>query len=276
MEDTARLVLLVVVCLVFVGLFLFTTVYLLADTIEKAWFSIFKKPLYVHFYPVKKDLAYQYEDILIQHFTFYNNLSHRHKKYFKHRVAKFIKRYKIHGREGLEVTPEIKVTIAATWVMLTFGMRKYLPHIFQDIILYPDVYQSVTGNWHKGEFNYPANVVIFSWKHFLQGVLGGAGNINLGLHEFAHVLHVYATDTDEAGAWGDLYAKMYNNVVDYLNHGQNREALLEVGYLRDYAFTNNAEFMAVMLECFFETPDDFRVKMPELYNMAATMINYRP
>lgn len=214
--------------------------------------------------------------MLIHHFTFYNNLSEKHKGYFQHRVAVFIGKYGIHGREGLVVTDEMKVAIAATWVMLTFGMRSYLPRIFEKIILYPDVYESVTGNWHKGEFNYHAGVVIFSWKHFAQGLQQGAGNLNLGLHEFAHVLHIYTTDTDEAGPWAAVYARMFNSITDYLNRGQNREALLQMGYLRDYAFTNNHEFIAVMLECFFETPDEFRAKVPELYGMAATMINYRP
>lgn len=275
-HDTSGLIFLVIVCLVFVGITVYAAFYLAADFIEGIWLRIFKKPLYIHFYPLKKDLPYHHEAILVQHFTFYNNLPEKHKRYFKHRVVQFINKYGIHGRDGLVVTEEMKVAIAATWVMLTFGMRNYLPAVFESIILYPDVYESVTGNMHKGEFNYLAGVVIFSWKHFLQGMQHGTDNVNLGLHEFAHVLHIYTTDTDEAGPWAAVYSKKFNEITDYLNRGANREGLLQVGYLRDYAFTNNHEFVAVMLESFFETPDEFRAKMPELYGMAATMINYRP
>ncbi|WP_374707785.1 zinc-dependent peptidase [Flavobacterium sp. J372] len=47
------------------------------------------------------------------------------------------------------------------------------------------------------------------------------------------------------------------------------------GYLRDYAYTNQFEFLAVVLEHFFETPTEFKQRFPELYGMVKRMINFR-
>jgi len=275
MQDGIGLAFLVIVCLMFIGLFFYLFFYLALSVIESVWVKLFGVPVYVHFYPLKKEISVEAQLVLEGHFAFYNRLSPMRKSYFRHRVHHFIKKYDFHGREGMPVTNEMRVKIAATWVMLTFGMRNYLPNVFKYIIIAPDVYESVTGDRHKGEFNHPAEAVIFSWPHFEEGMKYGTDNINLGLHEFAHVLHVHATGTDEGGASGQLYAAMFDTIIEYINHGENLRVLGQMGYLRDYAFTNRHEFMAVTLECFFETPDEFRKKLPTLYNMAARMINYR-
>ncbi|MFP9097847.1 zinc-dependent peptidase [Flavobacterium sp. RHBU_24] len=273
--DGIGLAFMVIVCLMFIGLFFYLFFYLALNVLESIWVKLFGVPVYVHFYPVKKEISINAKRVLEEHFGFYNRLSARRQSYFRHRVYHFIKKYEFHGREGMQVTDEMRVKIAATWVMLTFGMRNYLPNVFKYIIISPDVYESVTGNRHKGEFNHPAEAVIFSWRHFEEGMKYGTDNINLGLHEFAHVLHVHATGTDEAGASGVIYATMFDTIIEYINHGENLRVLSQMGYLRDYAFTNRHEFMAVTLECFFETPDEFRQKLPVLYGMAAKMINYR-
>ena len=60
--------------------------------------------------------------VLHNQFQFYKKLSPKKKIYFEHRVATFIEKYTFHGKEGLQVTDEMKILIAATAVMLTFGM----------------------------------------------------------------------------------------------------------------------------------------------------------
>ena len=40
-------------------------------------------------------------------------------------------------------------------------------------------------------------------------------------------------------------------------------------------FTNVDEFTSVILEHFFETPDQLRIVFPELYDIVKKMINYR-
>lgn len=244
--------------------------------VEPAYMMVFNRPVYVHFYPFPKQLPQSLDAVLRRDFSFYRNLSEKRKAYFRHRVVAFINKYSFAGREGLHITEEMKVKIAATSVMLTFGMRKYLPDIFSVIILYPDVFLSANGeDYHKGEFNPMAGAVVFSWKHFAEGLEYDNDNLNLGLHEFAHVLHIDSIRRRRIGTSSVLYVDSFNRIMQSLQLPQNRQMLIDAGYLREYAYTNQFEFIAVILEHFFETPADFRLKLPALYIMVRKMINFR-
>jgi len=243
--------------------------------VEPTYIFLFNKPLYVHFYPFKKELPFNEKQVLKKHFGFYRNLSDDRKKFFRHRISTFIERYRFIGRGELEVTEEMKVKVAATAIMLTFGMREYLTDIFEVIIIYPDIFESRDGEYHKGEFNPAAKAVVFSWKDFEEGIGFDNDNLNLGLHEFAHVLHLNATAIKRLGSSFAIYSDMFNEIREYVNVPYNRDKIINAGYLRDYAFTNQYEFIAVALEYFFETPQEFRQRLPELYEMIRQMINFR-
>jgi len=109
--------------------------------------------------------------IVRRYITFYNNLSPANKLYFEHRVLKFIENYNFIGREGVVITLKMKILIASTAVMLTFGMRRYLFSPFTNIIIYPKNYLSqVTKKRHKGETNPKFGTIVFSWDDFLEGI----------------------------------------------------------------------------------------------------------
>lgn len=258
----------------------FATVFLSAfvfnKIIEPAYILIFHKPMFVHFYLFPQKLSKTAQDVLQREFSFYKMLSASGKVYFQHRVSRFIKTYKFVGRDGLVVTDEMKVKIAATSVMLTFGMRKYLYDVFDTILIYPQVYTSPKdGVMHKGEFNPAMRVIVFSWHDFEQGILFDNDNLNLGLHEFAHALHFDSLRKRRAGASATIYRDMFNGIMDYVAKPENRARLVEQDYFRKYAYTNPHEFMAVILEYFFETPNTFKQKFPELYDLVKKMINFR-
>ncbi|PZR09717.1 MAG: hypothetical protein DI539_21700 [Flavobacterium psychrophilum] len=257
------------------GLFAWGLLYFIArDIIEPAYILIFNRPLYVHFYLFPKELSHDGGAILEKYFSFYRNLSEQRKKYFRHRIWTFIDKYTFVGREGIEVTEEMKVKIAATSVMLSFGMRRYLPDLFDVIIVYPDVFESQNGDYHKGEFNPAVRAIVFSWKHFQEGIAFDNDNLNLGLHEFAHVLHFCALAKRRGGASLTIYKDMFEEIRRFSANTDNRDKIMNSGYLRDYAFTNQHEFMAVVFENFFESPREFRQRLPELYEMVKKMINY--
>ena len=137
--------------------------------IEPAYMLMFDKPVYVHWYLFTNELPTEAQFILNKEFRFYRNLSPVRKKYFRHFV----------GREGLEVTDAMKIRIAGTNVMLTFGMRQYLTDVFQTIIVYPDTFLSLASEeYHKGEFNPAAGAIVFSWRHFMEGIEYDNDNLN--------------------------------------------------------------------------------------------------
>jgi Mlc titration factor MtfA (ptsG expression regulator) len=51
--------------------------------------------------------------------------------------------------------------------------------------------------------------------------------------------------------------------------------LVASNYFRFYAYTNQVEFLAVILEHFFETPQVFKKEFPELYSNVRDMINFK-
>jgi hypothetical protein len=241
--------------------------------IEPAYMMVFNKPLYLYFYLFPKKLSINQKQILVNEFPFYKKLSNRKKIYFEHRVKGFINHYQFIGKEELLVTDEMKVIIAGTYIMLTFGMRDYLIDLFKTIIIYPSIYFSNRNQkYHKGEFNPIMKAVVFSWEDFVLGHRITNDNLNLGLHEFSHVLHFNCLKSNNPSAI--IFYDEFNQVVKYFTDQNLNNELHEKGYFRLYAYENQFEFIAVILEHFFETPQIFKNEYPELYQNVSSMINF--
>ena len=251
-----------------------SVVLLFFRVIEPGYIAIYNKPLYIHFYPFPKKLSDLQQNILQNEFVFYKNLTQKEKKYFEYRVADFISEYEFIGKESLVVTDQMKVLIAATSTMLTFGMKNYLYEVFKRIIIYPEEYYStIDEEYHKGEYNPRMRTLVFSWKHFLEGYRIDNDNHNLGLHEFAHALNFQALKSNDTSMI--IFKDMYTEILEYIHRSENAERFMQSDYFRIYAYTNRFEFIAVILEHFFETPQQFKLKFPELYHKVELMINHK-
>jgi len=234
----------------------------------------FKKPFYVHFYLFPKQLTDKQLFVLQTQFPFYRKLSPKYQLYFEHRVKRFISKYQFIGQQGQPITDDVKVMIAATSVMLTFGMRNYLYTVFTKIIVFPSKYYSALNQaYHIGEFNPALKTIAFSWEDFVAGYQDAHDNRNLGLHEFTHALHFQSVKSNHVSAI--LFEKMFEKIMQELKNTEYREKIRESGYFREYAFENRYEFLAVLLEHFFETPETFRDHFPVLYDHIKKMINFR-
>ena len=242
--------------------------------VEPLHILIFKKPLYIHYYPFSRKLTPVQQYILHKEFHFYARLSEKRKQYFDHRVHSFLTRYKFVGN-GISVeNDELRMIVAGTYVMLTFGMREYLTPTFDKIVIYPSVYYStVNEQYHKGEFNPHMKAVVFSWQDFLSGHQITNNNINLGLHEFTHALHIGAKKRQYSS--DVIFTDEFNAILEYLKNADFRQKMLDDDYFRDYAFENQFEFLAVLLEHFFETPEEFNRMYPELFMHVKRMINFQ-
>ena len=252
-------------------------IYKFADFIESMWvMNINPKPFFRHFYIVKQNLSADQIYILESQFTFYQNLNKKEKRHFQHRVATFIKNTDFMGKSGVLIDDQKKVLVAATSVMLTFGYRRYKLHVLDKIIIYPGVYYSKLNKAkHKGEFNPNYNAIIFSWEHFLQGYDVSNDNFNLGIHEFVHAMHFQFVNPNNESVNAIIFINNYNKLKSFLNKNEAYKArLVRSNYLRDYAFTNNWEFVAVLIESFIETPLELKTKFPEIYAYVRKMLNF--
>ena len=251
-----------------VVLFLFFAIYV----IEIVYLRNFKKPLFVFTNVIFYKLNNEQKAILATNFHFYNELKPKYKRYFEHRVHKFISNYEFVG-SNVAITEAMKITIGGTYTMLTFGMRHYLNPMFKKILLFPDVYYSEqTQNYHKGEFNPRLEAIVFSWKHFEEGIEVANDNLNLGLHEFTHAFHIHSLKSEETTAV--LFNESLQNLFRLVAHPKMKEQLVASGFLRDYAYENQFEFVAVLLEYFFESPQEFKTKFPSIFLKVKQMINY--
>lgn len=241
--------------------------------IEPAYAIIFKKPLLVHFYLFPSKFSPEQKSFMLKEFPFYKRLSPKKQRYFENRVKCFLERHKFLGKD-IEVTAGMKFLIAGTYVMLTFGFRNYLTGLLKTIVIYPDIYFSETnGTHHKGEFNPKIKTVAFSWQHFIEGHQSINDNVNLGLHEFAHVIHLHSIKSRDVNA--SIFFDEFTSITKLLQDENFTKNLIEKDYFRKYAFENQYEFLAVILEHFFESPRDFENHFPDLFQKVKRMINYQ-
>lgn len=212
--------------------------------------------------------------VLESQFSFYNKLTAKEKKRFQHRVSVFINNKQFVGRQDLELTTDMYVLISATAVMLTFGFRKYLIDLIDVIIVYPEAFYSTTNETHhKGEFNPKLKSLVISWQHFKEGYDIENDNLNLGVHEFAHAIHLSSFNNEDISAI--IFNESFQELTSYLSKNESlRLRLIESKYFREYAYTNQYEFIAVIIENFIETPKQFKAQFPQLYLKTKQMLNF--
>jgi len=241
--------------------------------VEPAYVLIFNKPMYLYFYPIPKKLDSSQKFIVHKEFSFYRRLTDKRKIYFEHRVKAFLQNYQFIGND-IEITSEMKIIIAGTYVTLTFGMRHYLVERFDKIVIYPSKYFSqINQEYHKGEYNPMMKAVVFSWEDFILGHQTSNDNVNLGLHEFSHVLHFHSMKSNDPSA--SIFFDEFNEIAKHYSDESLFAILISKGYFREYAYENQFEFLAVVLEHFFESPEVFKKEFPELYDRVRKMINFK-
>lgn len=241
---------------------------------EQLYAQKYRKPFYKNCIIFKRKLTAEQLQILKNEFLFYRQLNPKQQYIFEHRVATFINQKTFVGREDLVITTQIKVLIAATAVMLTFGMRDYLIPLIQKIIMYPKpFFSNINNTWHKGETNPMLKSVVFSWEDFKQGYQIGNDSLNLGIHEFGHAIHLNAFSNHNISSL--IFNQGFQNLIQYLqNNEAERQRLISTAYFRAYAYTNHYEFFAVLLENYIETPKAFKAAFPKIYNYMKLMLNF--
>lgn len=241
---------------------------------EQSYAEVKRRPFVLNFIIFKQTIKTNQLAILKSDFSFYNRLSVKDQEIFNHRVSVFIKCKDFIGREGLVINEEIKVLVSATAVMLTFGFRNFSLPLIKTILVYPDSFFSkLNQKQHKGEFNPMLGVIAFSWKDFKLGFDIANDNLNLGIHEFGHAVHFNSFKNNDVSSL--IFRDGLKDLKIYLKSNEaKRQQLIKTKYFREYAYTNEFEFVAVLIECFFETPIEFRSSFPNIYNYVKLMLNY--
>jgi Mlc titration factor MtfA (ptsG expression regulator) len=182
------------------------------------------------------------------------------------------------GCAGLDVTEEMRVTIAAQACLLLLGRPSRVYPGLHAVLVYPGAFlvprkehdpagvvtetrQDLLGeSWGDGR-------VVLSWEHVRRAGLPPEGTHNVVLHEFAHQLDSESGSNNGAPFLGD--PARYRSWSQTL--GRDFALLRRDAYwgqrdvLDPYGATNPAEFFAVATESFFEQPHELAERHAELY-----------
>jgi Mlc titration factor MtfA (ptsG expression regulator) len=191
----------------------------------------------------------------------------------------FLAEKRFEGCDGLEITDEVRVTIAAQACLLLLHRKTdYFPRLLT-ILVYPSTYlaedrRHVHGHvWQEGkmarlgETGRWLDAIVLAWDAVKSGAADPSDGKNVVLHEFAHQLDYenYAEDgapalatRDQRLSWQEVMRGEFASL----------RAADETGIptlLDTYGATNPAEFFAVSTEAFFERPRALRARHPKLY-----------
>lgn len=206
----------------------------------------------------------------------------------KQLVLIFLAEKQFVGYQGLEITDEIRVTIAAQACLLLLNRKtNYYPKL-RTIYVYPAAFiahhatkdaAGVVQNCAKtlsGE-SWEIGKVVLSWKDSKQGALVFNDGQNVVIHEFAHQL-----DQETGVANGAPFLKHRNNHKwsETFSHEfkrlQEKARRGEASLLDHYGATNPAEFFAVASEVFFERPITLKQTHSELYQQLKGLYHVDP
>ena len=216
--------------------------------------------------------------IIEKNVPFYKGLTAEDKTELQGHILVFLAEKSFEGCGGLEITDEIRITIAAQACLLLLHRKTdYYPGL-SSILVYPRAFitrratrltsgavseapETLAGeSWTQGS-------VVLSWDDVRHGAAYIHNGHNVVFHEFAHQIDSSNGKGDSSAllkdrssyiAWARALQKDYENLRRAA--ARNRRSFLD-----QYGATNPAEFFAVATEFFFEKPGELRKVHPDLY-----------
>lgn len=217
---------------------------------------------------------------LTEHVPRYAALTDAQRHELESQIQVFLNEKRFEGAGGLELTDEIRVTIAAQACLLSLARDlDYFPRL-RVILVYPETYLARYARFSSpqphhedvdpraGE-SWVNGVVVLSWNGVRDGSAALGRFRNVVAHEFAHQLDQEDGTADgiplvdgsaEWRTWARRIAVEYDRHAAALENG-------EATVLDPYGGTNRAEFFAVAVEAFLERPVDLRADRPDLYDL---------
>ena len=210
---------------------------------------------------------------IMQHVNFYKGLSIAEQKRFQKRVMVFLSEVNIES-VGFNLEDIDKILIACSAVIPVFNFSEWHYKNLSTVLVYPDHFNENLGFAQTDENRQIAGMVgtgqfehqmILSRKALHNGFQKKSHIHNTGIHEFVHLIDKLDGLTD--GVPETLIQQPY--VIPWLKiiHKEMEDINNNKSDIRNYGGTNEAEFLAVASEYFFEQPERMKKKHPDLYQM---------
>jgi Mlc titration factor MtfA (ptsG expression regulator) len=221
----------------------------------------------------------EWTGFLVADVPLYSRLPEDLKLRLHERIARFIATTRFEGCNGLELTEEMLLTVAAQACMLVLNREGDPYPDLTTVYLYPTTFSSVQkqrdaigvvteGVVHRLGESWSSGTVVLAWDSVEHGARNTHDARNVTFHEFAHQLDHENGDTDGAPAlpcresyrsWARVFGENYAEFQQLVEAG--KRCILD-----PYGATEPAEFFAVATETFFEKSRQLHKKYPELYD----------
>jgi MtfA peptidase len=221
----------------------------------------------------------EWEKILGKNVGLYKNLPDILKEQLRNDIKIFVNEKHFEGLGGLEMTDEIRVTIAAEASMLLLNRKNRDYPGLSSILVYPSAYVAkqntavgggayIEGRSVRLGESWQHGSVVLAWDYVRQGSVNSQDGHNVVLHEFAHQLDQEDGISDGApvlenrsgyAVWARIMSMEYGRLQSSIELHKKR-------VMDDYGATSPAEFFAVATETFFEKPRQLKKKSPDLYS----------
>jgi Mlc titration factor MtfA (ptsG expression regulator) len=227
-------------------------------------------------------------DVLERNVPYLSKLSDADRTELEGLVRIFLAEKSFEGCGGLELTGEMKLTVAAQACLLLLHRDTEVYPGVESILIYPGAYraptqQSAGGLVIDGEQarlgeSWTRGVVVLAWDHVKSSSSQPADGQNVVLHEFAHQLDGEDGAMDGAPAlgararytsWAHVLGDEFEELSRKLHAGRASD-------IDPYGATNPAEFFAVVTEMFFEKPRAMQRRHPALYGELAAFYKQDP
>jgi Mlc titration factor MtfA (ptsG expression regulator) len=220
----------------------------------------------------------EWSAIIGQNVPFYARLTDADRGELQGDIQIFLAEKVFEGCNGLELTDEIRVTIAAhACRLLLHRDAAVFPRLFT-VLVYPTAYVAKAveplggGAVLEGEQvrlgeAWKDGVAVVSWDDLRATFQGRNPGRNLVLHEFAHILDMEDGASDGTPPLPDRrgYAAWIAVMEEEFERLQRDSQLGRYSVLDPYGATNPAEFFAVATEAFFEKSTVLAKRHPQLY-----------
>ena len=219
----------------------------------------------------------KFHELLLKEVLFYRNLDDIERKVFLNKTERFLAQTNIEG-VGTSVEDKDRILVAASAVIPIFNFGNWMYRNITNVVLYPDTFnedfqfehgsRNIMGMVGNGFMN---GQMILSKTALYNGFKEPGGKSNTAIHEFIHLL-----DGSDGNIDG-IPALLLDNAatIPWLKAIESGIREIEKGRsdINPYAVTNEAEFLAVAAEYFFEKPAKFKENHPQLYWLMDKMFN---
>ena len=217
----------------------------------------------------KSQFPDSWRTILKEKIDFYNKLTPELQLRFERKVHEFLLNVKITG-VNTEVTPTDKLYVAASAIIPILAFENWHYYNLKEVLVYPAHFnldyeqegeeRNVLGVVGSGTLS---NQMILSKKALHLGFENLTDKKNTAIHEFVHLID--KADGTVDGVPELLLDKQYTLPWLSLIHKEMEKIAEGKSDINPYGATNQAEFLAVVSEYFFERPHLFQKKHPQLY-----------